>query len=435
MDEYYCPNCGATLNDQSGFDPGIGTWTCTECGQYLMDDDIYEGDIFEGVAWYCDNCGALLNRQSGFSDSLGSWTCTECYHVNGTTEDDILDDDEIIKCPSCGGALNKQSGFNEYGYDCECAYCGAKLHRNYTCDDFEEIDEKLICPNCDAYLPSQSGFSEYDDDWTCDECGAKLHRDYSIDPYEAVDQSSDYDMNDEEEDYEEDDNKYYTRSTSYSPPKQSYSFSSTPKTNKKRWTWKKIKKLIKKIFISVMITFFICYFGYYILQEYKKIEIEFDSNSFIGEKYETVFYKLTTVGFDNINVVPLNDLSLNEENLSGAVDSIIIDGKKEFSINEEFLDDAEIIIYYHSLKLITPPIDSKSAKGEDYNTIKQQFEDSGFVNIKVEIMYDLILGWFTKDGEVESVTINSNSKFGEKDEYRPDAEVIITYHTFKKNAK
>lgn len=29
MDEYFCPNCGATLNDQPGFDPNGGTWTCT----------------------------------------------------------------------------------------------------------------------------------------------------------------------------------------------------------------------------------------------------------------------------------------------------------------------------------------------------------------------------------------------------------------------
>ena len=27
MDEYFCPNCGAILNDQLGFDPDAGTWT------------------------------------------------------------------------------------------------------------------------------------------------------------------------------------------------------------------------------------------------------------------------------------------------------------------------------------------------------------------------------------------------------------------------
>lgn len=94
MDEYYCPNCDAILNDQPGFDPDNGSWTCTCCGKHLMDDDVYEGDTYEGVAWYCDECDALLNRQSGFSDSYGTWTCTECGHTNGTTEDDIYESEE-----------------------------------------------------------------------------------------------------------------------------------------------------------------------------------------------------------------------------------------------------------------------------------------------------------------------------------------------------
>lgn len=94
MGEYYCPNCGADLNEQLGFDPDNGTWTCTDCGQLLMDDDVYEGDQCEGIAWYCDNCDALLNRQPGFSDSFDTWTCTDCGHVNRITEDDIFESKE-----------------------------------------------------------------------------------------------------------------------------------------------------------------------------------------------------------------------------------------------------------------------------------------------------------------------------------------------------
>ena len=50
MSDYYCPHCGADLGDQYGFDPDAGYWTCTECGQFLMDDDIADGDEYEGVA-------------------------------------------------------------------------------------------------------------------------------------------------------------------------------------------------------------------------------------------------------------------------------------------------------------------------------------------------------------------------------------------------
>ena len=110
MDEYFCPNCGAILNDQDGFDPSCGSWTCTCCGEHLMDDDVYEGDFYEGVAWYCDACGALLNRQSGFSDSYGSWICTECGHINGTTESDIYESEDDYEHKRNNSDNNSNSG-------------------------------------------------------------------------------------------------------------------------------------------------------------------------------------------------------------------------------------------------------------------------------------------------------------------------------------
>lgn len=39
----------------------------------------------------------------------------------------------------------------------------------------------------------------------------------------------------------------------------------------------------------------------------------------------------------------------------------------------------------------------------------------------------------TDDGEVKSVTVNGDNKFSAGNEYRADAEVIITYHTYRKN--
>ena len=108
MDECFCPVCGAVLNDQCGFDPNGGTWTCTECGNLLMGDDVFYGDTYSGVAWYCDECNALMNIQFGFSDSYGTWTCTECGHVNGTTEQDIYESQEDYEYQK---SVNEGSGF------------------------------------------------------------------------------------------------------------------------------------------------------------------------------------------------------------------------------------------------------------------------------------------------------------------------------------
>jgi DNA-directed RNA polymerase subunit M/transcription elongation factor TFIIS len=136
-DEYFCPNCNAILNDQYGFDPNKGSWTCTECGEHLMDDDVYDGDTFEGVAWYCDDCGALLNRQSGFHDYYGSWTCTECGHWNSISEDEITNNN------------NSDSSDDTYEYDSSTnTYSSNSYHYNSSRstnedDEFSQFLEKF----------------------------------------------------------------------------------------------------------------------------------------------------------------------------------------------------------------------------------------------------------------------------------------------------
>ena len=88
-DEYFCPNCNATLNNQYGFNPSAGSWTCKRCGTHLS-DSAYGGNRFEDVSWYCDSCGAFLNKQSGFSDTYDYWDCTECGHSNHISQDEII---------------------------------------------------------------------------------------------------------------------------------------------------------------------------------------------------------------------------------------------------------------------------------------------------------------------------------------------------------
>ena len=95
MSDYYCPHCGADLEDQYGFDPNAGYWTCTVCGQFLIDPESSDdSDRFDGVGWFCDGCGAYLNKQSGFSDWYSTWTCTECGYTNNISEDEIYDSEE-----------------------------------------------------------------------------------------------------------------------------------------------------------------------------------------------------------------------------------------------------------------------------------------------------------------------------------------------------
>ena len=77
-----------------------------------------------------------------------------------------------------------------------------------------------------------------------------------------------------------------------------------------------------------------------------------------------------------------------------------------------------------------PPLKYNQCDGVHYEEIAQDFTDAGFTDISYDIIDDLVLGWFTKDGDVESVTINGDTEFDTKSLYPYDASVVISYHTF-----
>ena len=74
---------------------------------------------------------------------------------------------------------------------------------------------------------------------------------------------------------------------------------------------------------------------------------------------------------------------------------------------------------------------SKDFKGQNYLDVVSQLQDKGFNNIQTEPIEDLITGWLTGDGEIEKITIDGRSDFTEKSVFAKDAEIVITYHTFK----
>lgn len=76
------------------------------------------------------------------------------------------------------------------------------------------------------------------------------------------------------------------------------------------------------------------------------------------------------------------------------------------------------------------PSGSKIQEGRAYQDVVDVFSQQGFTNIKTEAIDDLILGWLTKDGEVEEVSVNGNVDYSPDVWVAADTEVIIRYHTF-----
>lgn len=428
MEEFFCPNCGATLNYQSGFDPSLGAWTCTECGQLLMDDDVYEGDVFEGVAWYCDNCGALLNKQYGFSDSYGTWTCTECGHTNGISEDEIIDGKHFT-CPECGATLNNQSGFNAYD-DWECSSCGTKLTHSYSDDDYSVVDvDKICCPNCNADLKEQWGFSEYNNDWTCSECGAHLHREYTFDEddddwiceycgtklhryygdheYSIVDESDENSTGPSESK-----DAYTTHNNSQYESRERTTFNGCTTSAKEK---SELRKLRIKAFITSK----------------KKVPIGYDTKQLVGENFREVEIRLHNQAFKNIQNKSNKDVYTNSIFKDGEVESVSINGTTNFSSQEMFPYDSEIIVNYHEKREIKSPYSYRNLRKKNYMDVQEMFSDLGFTNISLCPIGDLTTGWITKDGSVESVKINGETGYKKDAIFKYDVSIEIGYHTFK----
>lgn len=199
------------------------------------------------------------------------------------------------------------------------------------------------------------------------------------------------------------------------------------------------RKTIKKImlyFILAILIFLIgiVIFAYYKYTEHQKsIEVGISSTYAVGKDYQTIVNALENNGFTNIHTYPDYDLEYENISQENIISEIEIHGKDFFDESSKYPYDSNIYIKYHMVKNICVPISAKEAKKMNYNELIKLLSESGFVNIKTQAEYDLITGWINKDGFVDEITINGETKFTKNSTYRPDVEILITYHTFEKN--
>lgn len=168
-----------------------------------------------------------------------------------------------------------------------------------------------------------------------------------------------------------------------------------------------------------------------ILEYRKMIPMQYSSTDLIGLNYETVVTMLNDAGFTNIFPQSTEDLNITNIERENTVYQIYIMGKNSFTAETKYPYDIWITVKYHAIKPIAVPITSKDAKGKNYIDVVSLFQEAGFINVKTIAKPDIITGWFTDDGEIESITINGEKRFSLDSRFRPDAEIIITYHTFK----
>lgn len=201
--------------------------------------------------------------------------------------------------------------------------------------------------------------------------------------------------------------------------------------SEKRRAWRKRhrKGIAITILISVLVV--LSLIGYYEIQ--KLIPMGYSSDSLEGLKYTEAVQRLKESGFTNVHTKEISDLTISRDDEENLVTEVKLMFGDSFDEDTKYPSNLWITVVYHTVELYAPPLTSKEAKGMNYLDVIDEFENAGFVNVTTVVEYDIVTGWLTDDGEVKSVTINGDKKFDSYNEYRLDAEVVVTYHTLKKN--
>lgn len=143
-----------------------------------------------------------------------------------------------------------------------------------------------------------------------------------------------------------------------------------------------------------------------------------------------VYSMLSESGFYNIDYEIIEDLTVDEINQDFIVTKVSFNNQSNFNKDTKYKNDSNIIIQYHTLKEIPIPLSSEDIIGRDYIEINKKLKEAGFINIQNIPLNDLILGWINKKNEIETITIDGIEEFSRDYRCRPDASIIIEYHSF-----
>ncbi len=394
--------------------------------------------------YYCPNCGATLNYQFTFREHDEYHTCSWCntkLHLDDSADEyEIIDEkDYKYKCPWCRNLLSNQLWFNGHDDYFTCSICDTKLHKDYVTGEYEQIDEndyRYKCPNCDEWLIDQQGYLDFYEDYTCSACGAKLHRDFSISPYSVVKDDEDIVYTSGEDDNDdieyasrEDDNDDIEYASREDENNDIDNFKSMP--SEQTVEPPNLKLALKALLIIFVLVIGLLLALFFYFENAKLIESGVNSYALKGIDYNQAINILENKGFTNVTSYPEYDLDLDNIQLEGTVKEVTINGDNYFTQKEKYSYDSDVKIIYHVLREIPISISSDDAKKTNYRVVFEKLRGAGFVNITLNKKDDLILGLFIKDGSVDSIIVDGKDCFQTSDLFRPDAKIEIAYHAYK----
>lgn len=131
--------------------------------------------------------------------------------------------------------------------------------------------------------------------------------------------------------------------------------------------------------------------------------------------------------------IPIKDICEGSNKRIGEVKQVTINGQSCFDANTMFPYNAQITILYHAKREIAFPFSPKQSCKMTCEHLVKELRGLGYTEICTKKIDDLITGWIHKNGSIEYVLVNGKSKYRAGDMFNYDVEIVIAYHTFKKN--
>jgi hypothetical protein len=74
------------------------------------------------------------------------------------------------------------------------------------------------------------------------------------------------------------------------------------------------------------------------------------------------------------------------------------------------------------------PLSAVECRDKKYYEVETKFQYAGFINIKTEVVYDIVLGILAEEDDVTTVSVDAKTEFEKGEVCSRNAEIIITYH-------
>lgn len=162
----------------------------------------------------------------------------------------------------------------------------------------------------------------------------------------------------------------------------------------------------------------------------RPLEVAYSDRDLTGEHLYPVFSFLRQNGFEQIRSVPLQDTDDNSSCYLYEVEKVRIGSYSHFHAGDAFPPDALVTITYHSKRIIRMPFSYRHFNGWDFQEVIGTLRELGFVHLKAIPRYDLILGVFSPEGTVCSISIGDRSAFLRGEQFLYDEEIAVHYHAF-----